>query len=417
MSYKRGRLLCVAEGSRKQEMHRVEPGIYRRGHPKTGTLYVSVWNSGKGKKGGKDWYSGAKHGFDTIPKARKFRREKQTELDKGKQPLVKTDTIEQWHERWLEVYPRPKRVTNDLLAERAGQFVKVFGKRKLDGGVSHEEAQAWANDNIWAARHAKTMMQDAVRARLAQENPFDGVKLPREVTEGRENIVVLDDEELERLVQIAQRQLSGGRADGDPSYGVVFGAFIRVAAYTGMRPSEMYALRWSDVDFEKGFIHVRRQYRSKTKEIDDPKADSKRTIPMAPQVVAALQDVPRIDGQEEVWFTKTGKPISQRVMHYYWDPVRSAFWETLPGPRQEQIPRDFDFYELRHFFGTYLAEMNPPCSPYEIALLMGHKDGGRLAMKRYIHIAEEKALERIKKRMGDQLRPDVDERGSDEATG
>jgi len=32
---------------------------------------------------------------------------------------------------------------------------------------------------------------------------------------------------------------------------------MRLALFTGMRRSEIYGLQWRDVDFERGFIHIR----------------------------------------------------------------------------------------------------------------------------------------------------------------
>jgi Phage integrase family len=37
-------------------------------------------------------------------------------------------------------------------------------------------------------------------------------------------------------------------------------ALFRVAAFTGLRLGELRALRWSDIDFEKRLVHVRRSY-------------------------------------------------------------------------------------------------------------------------------------------------------------
>jgi integrase len=48
---------------------------------------------------------------------------------------------------------------------------------------------------------------------------------------------------------------------------------------------------------------------------------------------------------------------------------------------------------LRHYYGTLLARMG--LAPYEIAAIMGHKDGGKLAMDRYIHVTERDAREKV----------------------
>ena len=34
-------------------------------------------------------------------------------------------------------------------------------------------------------------------------------------------------------------------------------AIIKIALFTGMRRDEIFKLKWNDVDFEHGFIHLR----------------------------------------------------------------------------------------------------------------------------------------------------------------
>lgn len=398
--------------SRKKQFT-VAEGVYRRGDPKRGTLYVAVWNPAKGKSGGKDWYAGSEHGFDTIRAAKAFKAEKQREL---KNAGTSEETVRSFAARWTVDYARQKMVTNNHNAERVRGFVKDFGDRPL-AGITRKEAQKWTNDNMWATKSVRAMFSDAKREGLLEggacqgDSPFSGIKLPSSVTDGRKDIIVLTESELEQLVAIAVRKHGAGEGE----YGQVFGAMIQVAAYTGMRPGELYALRWSDIDYERDELRIARQYRSKTNEVDLPKMDKRRTIVLLPQAAAALKRVPKREGIDDVWFTKRGKPYTQRVQHYNWDPVRTIFWEHLSPARQEQIPAGFDFYELRHFFGTYLAQMDPPCSPYEIALMMGHSDGGALAMERYIHIAEDSARDRIKKRMWAQIGPHGDTAADDPA--
>ena len=77
-------------------------------------------------------------------------------------------------------------------------------------------------------------------------------------------------------------------------------ALINIALYTGMRPSEIRALRWSDVDWESGTIHVngaaKRHYddpehSSYTEYIGETKSKSGiRELALAGRAAAALKD-------------------------------------------------------------------------------------------------------------------------------
>ncbi|WP_321345517.1 site-specific integrase [Breoghania sp.] len=63
---------------------------------------------------------------------------------------------------------------------------------------------------------------------------------------------------------------------------------ITTAIFTGMRMSELRGLRWEDVDFMRGIIHIR-QRADRFNKIGRPKSkSSRRDIPMAPSVKAVL---------------------------------------------------------------------------------------------------------------------------------
>src|SRR5262249_23747643 len=57
-------------------------------------------------------------------------------------------------------------------------------------------------------------------------------------------------------------------------------ALLLLAAFTGLRSSELRGLRWSDVDFKRGEVHVR-QRADKYFEIGAPKSEgSRRSVPL-----------------------------------------------------------------------------------------------------------------------------------------
>jgi integrase len=63
-----------------------------------------------------------------------------------------------------------------------------------------------------------------------------------------------------------------------------------VAAFCGLRSSEIRGLIWANVDLDKRLIHVR-QRADKYNVIGDPKSeDGHRSIPMMPLVVNALRE-------------------------------------------------------------------------------------------------------------------------------
>ncbi|KRR09978.1 hypothetical protein CQ12_06080 [Bradyrhizobium jicamae] len=90
---------------------------------------------------------------------------------------------------------------------------------------------------------------------------------------------------------------------------------LLVAIRCGLRASELRGLRWEDVDFKKGELHVR-QRADAYNEIGPPKSESgERTVPIPPTTLAALREwklkCPRRDtGRRDAH----GKPVTD--VHY-----------------------------------------------------------------------------------------------------
>jgi integrase len=70
-----------------------------------------------------------------------------------------------------------------------------------------------------------------------------------------------------------------------------------------MRPGELDALQWDDLDFTPGneSIRIERQWNVKAKKIANPKHGSKGTIAMVEPLRARLHDAPR----ESEWLFTT----------------------------------------------------------------------------------------------------------------
>jgi integrase len=121
---------------------------------------------------------------------------------------------------------------------------------------------------------------------------------------------------------------------------------IRVAVCTGLRRAELRNLRWSDLDLENGFIHVRNRMDGSFKS----KSGSERTVPLRGDGLDRLRQMSeaRTDDLDGPVFTdRNGNRlkldrISKRFKFY----VRKA---KLPD--RDRLP----FHSLRHTTGS--------CSP------------------------------------------------------
>jgi integrase len=106
-------------------------------------------------------------------------------------------------------------------------------------------------------------------------------------------------------------------------------ALMLTAMFCGLRSSELRGLRWTDVDFADGKVHVR-QRADRYHKIGRPKSESgERSIPMLPMVANALKEwkleCPRRDtGRKD----EQGNPV--RELHYVF-PNRKGNVESHPN--------------------------------------------------------------------------------------
>jgi integrase len=292
------------------------------------------------------------------------------------------ETVAGWAERWLELRPRQKESTNIAYREQVALFERAHGAMPLRD-VSVELALEWMGEHRWTLGGIRAMFSDARRVGLVDTNPFAGLRLRG--SRGRKDIDVLTRDEVDQLAAYAVEVWSGEVA-------LTIRALILMAGFVGMRPAELYGLRWSDIDIRADEIHVERQYSASTRSFELPKNGKKRMIVLTAPAKAGLLAMPRpVDGDAMVFRGKKGGVLTGRTQHYYWHPVRCRFGRP-----------SMDFYELRHFCGSWLFnDLELPAQ--DVAHQLGHTDGGALVQRLYGHPSERLARERIKRAAGGKL--------------
>jgi len=316
--------------------------------------------------------------FDTQREARGAEREHLAKRGRQK-PRGSPETVASFANRWLDLRPRTKDSTNQAYREQVRPFAEKHGDLLLDE-VGVELALEWLSEKRWTHGGIRAMFSDARRMGLVEANPFTGLRLRG--ARGRKDLDVLSVTEVEALVACVEEVWSG-------EVGLSVQALILMAAFTGMRPAEMYGLRWSDFDIRDGEIRVARQYAPKSRSFELPKNGLTRRIVLTPRARDGLLALPRpMDAEALLFRTARGRPMTGRVQHYYWHPVRCRFGKP-----------SMDLYELRHFCASWLLnDLGLP--PQDVAHQLGHTDGGALVQKLYGHPSESLARERIKRAVG-----------------
>jgi integrase len=162
-------------------------------------------------------------------------------------------------------------------------------------------------------------------------------------------------------------------------------ALYALALTTGMRPSEYLALKWSDIDWQRGAASVCRTIRhSKAGWIfDDTKRKrSRRVVKLQDFVLKALRDVlkpqPAADdtgcqvGHDLIFRSRTGSPMRQRY-------VKREFRRLLEAAGIRSIR----LYDLRHTAATLAVAAG--VSVKVISDQLGHASIS-FTLERYSHV-------------------------------
>jgi integrase len=156
-------------------------------------------------------------------------------------------------------------------------------------------------------------------------------------------------------------------------------ALLTFAAFSGMRPGELMALDWSDINLPALRVTVsKRLYRGT---IDLPKSNKIRVIALTPPARDALLRLPERDGP--VFLSKSGGRLCAPLLSSYWREVQAA-----AGLR-------FDWYMATKHKCVHYMKVKLNLANHVIAAQMGWSEGPVEKMVATYAHAEIGALEAI----------------------
>lgn len=134
-----------------------------------------------------------------------------------------------------------------------------------------------------------------------------------------------------------------------------------IAMNTGMRRGELAGLLWDAIDFEKGFIQIKR-LRDRNGLADRTKTrNSQRRIPISDAVREGLLYLKERNLHPEYVFCTTyGKPFDEG----------HAYWYFQRAQEKAGLTNHYRFHDLRHTFASHFV-MNGG-SLYDLQKLLGH---------------------------------------------
>lgn len=193
------------------------------------------------------------------------------------------------------------------------------------------------------------------------ENPVSKVKLPSVNTAAR--VRFLSQEEAHDLLEEVNK------------YSRQLYEVCMVSLQTGMRASEVFALRWGDLDMENEILHVH------------GKGGVPRVAYMTPDLKTIFQEKTFGDPEALVFPSQRGGK-SKAVSGTYERAVEKLGFNQGVTDRRQRVV----FHTLRHTFASWLAIKGVPI--LTIKELMGHK---RIEMTmRYAHLSPDSKREAVK---------------------
>ena len=199
--------------------------------------------------------------------------------------------------------------------------------------------------------------------KLISGNPFRDVPIPKDI----ETFVVDDDyeyidgnikpfsfDEIDDLICKASGYMKN---------------FIGIASRTGMRPGELIALRWSDVDFDNEIIKIRKT-RVEGKNGPPKKKASVRNIEMIPGVKDFFLNQYELTGSQksDVFLNSSNKPF------YSHDIIAKKFKSLLDDGDERYL------YQLRHSFASIMISEGEDI--LWVSHMLGHKSSD-ITLKTY----------------------------------
>lgn len=148
----------------------------------------------------------------------------------------------------------------------------------------------------------------------------------------------------------------------DESKDIQASHLMLMALYTGMRKGELLKLKWSDIDFDRGFIRIR-----------NPKGKKSESIPLNGAAREILKNHP--SKGEYVFVSRSGEPFSE---------IRKRI---TPIVKAANLPAGFrPLHGLRHVYASMLASSGQ-VDMYTLQKLLTHKSSAMT--QRYAHLRDE----------------------------
>ncbi|WP_349573063.1 tyrosine-type recombinase/integrase [Azotobacter salinestris] len=223
-------------------------------------------------------------------------------------------------------------------------------------------------DTEWKSPSAKrnallrlgSVLKSAVRDELIPRNPVDSIELPRR---NKKAVDPFTREEADQIIAWLYENLKWQSQ--------IYACYFEFAFYTGMRPSEIMALRWDEVDIAQQSAHVCRVVANSAVH-ERTKTGRSRIVLLNSRAMLALRNA------REIADSRAKRNLAFPESRYVFPPAKIAEFITQSSTTDRYFKtalrklgiRDRPQYNARHTYATMclMAGMNPAF----IATQLGH---------------------------------------------
>jgi integrase len=235
-------------------------------------------------------------------------------------------------------------------------ILPTFGSKRLED-ITGLDILDWQNSlnkkaGFATVKKARIMLMqmfdDGLLARIISTNPMLGTKLPKRLTEERE-INPFGQQEIKTLLENA----SG-----------YFRNVVGILIYSGMRPSELCALDWADVDFENKEIFIRQTIKRDRSVGSTKTKAAKRHIQMLPPVESFLKSQFLQTGQNG------GRVFQSKIYKTGFTSI--DYWQRAFGSLLQKCDLAYrNLYQCRHTFASMMLGNGEDL--IWVSSMLGHK--------------------------------------------
>lgn len=270
---------------------------------------------------------------------------------------IKHKSLKTWIEEWYKIYKTE-------LRERTQQDIKYILKQ-IPKELNNKNIQDFSTimiknylDTITAERTKQktyTILNDifdkAKKHNLIDKNPLNVIKKPKYIANEKYTLTLAEEEILCNKITETKQYI------------------FAIALLQGLRPGELLALEFNDIDLEKRTITINKSIDNKTNDTMTKNKYSNRTIPLFNKTYEIIKNI------------KTNS--NDRIYQNGISNINKELQQLCENITKEKIT----LYNLRHTFITRLQDNNIP--EHIIQTWVGHSKGSKVTKETYTHFTKE----------------------------